>query len=45
MAIAVPAGQMETVGDSIAIEVESRYAKHVSGAVLDLLVHPYPQNY
>jgi hypothetical protein len=32
-----------TVGDRIAVEVESRYAKHIRGAVLDLLVHPYPQ--
>jgi hypothetical protein len=32
-----------TVGDQIAIEVESRVAKQVRGAVLKPLVHRYPK--
>lgn len=32
-----------TVGTSIAIEIESRTAKQVRGAVLDLICHPYPK--
>ena len=32
-----------TAGGYIAIEVESRTAKQVRGAVLDLICHPYPK--
>jgi hypothetical protein len=32
-----------TVGNSIAVEIESRTAKQVRGAVLDLLCHSYPK--
>lgn len=31
------------VGESIAIEIESRTGKQVRGAVLDLICHPYPK--
>ena len=31
------------VGDSVAVEIESRVSKQVRGAVLDLICHPYPQ--
>src|SRR2546427_19411 len=31
------------VGDLIAVEVESRVAKQIRGAVLDLIFHPYPR--
>jgi hypothetical protein len=31
------------VGDTIAVEVESRVSKQVRGAVLDLLCHRYPK--
>ena len=37
-----PARVDATVGD-IAIEIESRVAKQVRGAVLDLICHPYPK--
>lgn len=32
-----------TVGGTIAVEVESRVAKQIRGAVLDLICHPYPK--
>jgi hypothetical protein len=32
-----------TVGNLIAVEVESRVAKQVRGAVLDLISHPFPK--
>ena len=32
-----------TVGRTIAVEIESRTGKQVRGAVLDLLLHPYPK--
>ena len=32
-----------TVGNSIAIEIESRVSKQVRGALLDLVLHPYPK--
>jgi hypothetical protein len=32
-----------TVGGSIAVEVESRTPKQVRGAMLDLILHPYPK--
>lgn len=32
-----------TVGNQIAVEVESRTSKQIRGAVLDLLCHPYPR--
>jgi hypothetical protein len=31
------------VGDSIAVEIESRTPKQIRGAVLDLIFHPYPR--
>ena len=31
------------VGNSIAVEIESRTPKQISGAVLDLIFHPYPR--
>lgn len=31
------------VGDSVAVEIESRVSKQVRGAVLDLICHPYPK--
>ncbi len=31
------------VGDSVAVEIESRVSKQVRGAVLDLIYHPYPK--
>jgi hypothetical protein len=30
-----------TVGDQIAVEIESRTSKQIRGAVLDLIFHPY----
>lgn len=37
-------GQIDgVVGETIAVEVESRTAKQVRGAVLDLLCHPFPK--
>ncbi len=38
-----PARIDATVGDEIAIEVESRTSKQVRGAVLDLICHKYPK--
>jgi hypothetical protein len=32
-----------TVGDSIAVEIESRTGKQVRGAILDLVLHAYPK--
>lgn len=32
-----------TVADSVAVEVESRALKQVRGALIDLLLHPYPK--
>jgi len=32
-----------TVGNRIAVEIESRVSKQVRGAVLDLICHPYPK--
>src|SRR5262249_55649382 len=32
-----------TVGSNIAVEIESRTGKQVRGAVLDLILHPYPK--
>ncbi len=32
-----------TVGSSIAVEIESRTGKQVRGAILDLILHPYPE--
>jgi len=32
-----------TVGNVVAVEIESRVAKQVRGAVLDLICHPYPK--
>ena len=32
-----------TFDDQVAIEVESRVSKQVRGAVLDLILHPYPK--
>jgi len=32
-----------TVGADLAVEIESRVAKQVRGAVLDLIFHPYPK--
>ena len=32
-----------TVGDMVAVEVESRVSKQVRGAVLDLICHSYPK--
>ena len=32
-----------TVGDTIAIEIESRVSKQVRGAVMDLICHPHPK--
>jgi hypothetical protein len=40
---AQPARIDATVGDDIAVEVESRTSKQVRGAVLDLICHPYPK--
>ena len=31
------------VGESVAVEIESRVSKQVRGAVLDLICHPYPK--
>jgi hypothetical protein len=31
------------VGETIAVEIESRVSKQVRGAVLDLICHPYPK--
>jgi len=38
-----PARIDATVGNDIAVEVESRTSKQVRGAVLDLICHPYPK--
>jgi len=38
-----PARIDATVGDAIAVEVESRTSKQVRGAVLDLICHRYPK--
>ncbi len=32
-----------TIGNRIAIEIESRTSKQVRGAVLDLILHPFPK--
>ena len=32
-----------TIGSDIAVEIESRVPKQVRGAVLDLILHPYPK--
>ncbi len=32
-----------TVGSTIAVEIESRTGKQVRGALLDLILHPYPK--
>lgn len=40
---AQPARIDATVGDDIAVEVESRTSKQVRGAVLDLICHRYPK--
>jgi hypothetical protein len=32
-----------TIGETIAVEIESRVSKQVRGAVLDLICHPYPK--
>ena len=39
----MPARIDGTVSGRVAVEVESRTAKQVRGAVLDLLCHPYPK--
>jgi hypothetical protein len=39
----LPARIDGTVGNDIAVEVESRVSKQVRGAVLDLICHPYPK--
>lgn len=41
--VGMPARIDGTVGNSIAVEVESRTSKQVRGAVLDLLCHQYPK--
>jgi hypothetical protein len=38
-----PARIDATVGDEVAVEVESRTSKQVRGAVLDLICHKYPK--
>ena len=32
-----------TIGNRVAIEIESRTSKQVRGAVLDLILHPFPK--
>ncbi len=39
----MPARIDGTVAGRVAVEIESRTAKQVRGAVLDLLCHPYPK--
>jgi len=39
----MPARIDGTLGNDIAVEVESRVSKQVRGAVLDLICHPYPK--
>ena len=39
----LPARIDGTVGDHIAVEIESRVAKQVRGAILDLICHRYPK--
>jgi hypothetical protein len=32
-----------TVADTVAVEIESRVPKQIRGALLDLILHPYPK--